>query len=530
MSMTHPARFYWLILCLVLAFPVAFPVSLTAQSVPLLSQQELDPHGLKRVWFHQLKLHSARGKIQNILLEGNQLFLTTSDGILHALNSETGQWLWSRTVSSRNIPLTQPAVNSRLVAVHNNLEAFIFNRQTGKLLLHIPLPESASASCEMSEHYLYVPMANQTMLIYVLRESLAPDPPEGIDHVLVEPVNMVNDPELDKIVQAFEDAKRLLRPDADVKTEAEHFILDSTHRLPITATAFGILTAKPLLVSQFYSWVLDEAELPTHEIDKETHQEFITWVTEQGFLYTARISRLSEERMAPVYRVDSAGQMFFVDQTRSIQIDQPGNKELVSRPAHSQHYPANELNPNHIVMPDIIVTGGRAAYVFAIDARTGNVRWRYPTQGQLLEPIAVIGKDVYAPTSTGVMHAFDLLTGEERWAVQNVQRFVSASQNRIYVIDRRGRLVCLDRATGQSIFAYDVRRFDHILFNMETDQIFLLTDTGLIQCLRERQFTDGESAASLRHRISSIEYAEAAKGGGESPKLWWVDELQAEDP
>ena len=524
--MSHIARFYWFILCIILVVPV----SLKAQSVPLISQQELDPLGLKRVWFHQLKLHSAKGTIQNILLEGNQLFLTTNDGILHVLNSETGQWLWSRTIGNRNISLTQPAVNSRLVAVHNSLEVFIFNRQTGKLLLQIPLPESASAACEMSEHYLYVPMSNQTLLVYALREAHAPDLPEGSNRVLVEPINVVPNPELEKIVQAFEDAKRMLRPEEDGQTAAENFILDSTHRLPITGVAFGVLTTKPLLASQFYSWMLDEAEEPTHEIDGETHLEFITWITDQGFLYTGRISRLSDERMSMVYRVDSAGQMFFVDQTRSIQVDRPGNKELVSRPAHSQIYPANELHPDNLFMSDIIVTGGRAAYVFAIDARTGNIRWRYPTQGQLLEQIAVIGKDVYAPTSTGVLHAFDLLTGEERWAVQNVQRFVSASQNRIYVIDQRGRLVCLERETGASIFTYDVRQFDHVLFNMETDQILLLTNTGLIQCLREQQFTDEDGNASLRHRISSIEFAEAAKGGGESPKLWWIDELKADEP
>jgi hypothetical protein len=283
-----------------------------------------------------------------------------------------------------------------------------------------------------------------------------------------------------------------------------------------------------LLTSQYYSWVLDEAEQPTHEIDGKTHRELISWVTEQGFLHTARIAELSETVMSDVYRIDSAGQTFFMDRSRSVQIDRPGHNALVARPSQSQLYPINELRPEKIICPDIIVTGGRAAYVFAINTRTGEVHWQYPTQGQLLEPVAVIGRDVYAPTVDGVLHSIDLITGKERWLTRNTKRFVAASQKCVYVLDTRNRLVRLDRETGASLFTFDVRRFDHFLFNLETDQIILLTDKGLVQCLRERQYDpDAESSGSLRHRISAAEVAEIMKvKEGESPKLWWLKDFE----
>jgi hypothetical protein len=274
--------------------------------------------------------------------------------------------------------------------------------------------------------------------------------------------------------------------------------------------------------------VLDDEEQPTHEIDEKTHREFISWVTEQGFLYTGKIVQLSDKTMTMLYRVDSAGQTFYTDWTRSIQIDRPGNKALSARPTQNQFYPVNETDAARILIPDVIVLGGRAAYIFAIDARTGNVRWKYPARGQLLEPIAVIGTDVYAPTTNGILHAIDLITGTEHWVTKNVKKFVAASPKRVYVLDQRERLACLDRATGTLVFVYDVRRFDHCLFNLETDQIFLLTNDGLIQCLRERQFTaEAGEESSLRHRISVVEFAEAAKGGT-MPKLWWIDELETE--
>ena len=524
--MTNISRCRWIVLWTVLMFPTF----LSAQTRPLLSQPELDPYGLKRVWFHQLPLHPSNGKIQSILLEGGQLFVTTNDAMLHVLNSETGQWMWSRSIGKKGIPLTEPAVNSRVVAVHNNLTVFLFNRKTGKQLLQIPLPESAAAPCTMSEHYLYVPMVNQTYLIYVLREALTPQPAENFHVSSLPHADTISDPQLAKIVKEFEDAKNRLRVDEPEKTDDDGIILDGTHRIPITSPAFGTMRTKPLFLSQFYSWILDDAEQPTHEIDRKTHQEFITWVTEQGFLYTAAITMLSDTNMPALYRVDSAGQRFYMDRTQSIQVNRPGNKALTAAPAQSQLYPVNESDTSKIMMPDIIVTGGKAAYVFAIDARTGDVRWRYPTQGQLLESIAVIGKDVYAPTATGILHAIDLMTGKERWTAKNVKRFAAASQKRVYVIDMRGRLVCLDRAAGTSVFAYDIRRFQHCYYNLETDQIFLLTNGGLIQCLREQQFaSDTENNSSLRHRVSASEFAEAARSG-ETPELWWIEELETEKP
>jgi hypothetical protein len=391
------------------------------------------------------------------------------------------------------------------------------------------LPEAAAASCEMSEHYLYVPMVNQTMLVYVLREAHAPQPPREVE--VIAPIGTRNDPELEKIIQQFEEAKRLLRRAEPQEVAADNFVIDSTHRIPMTCPTLGTVRTKPLVLSQFYSWVLDDEEQPTHEVDAKTHREIVAWVTEEGYLNTARITLLSDQDIALHYRIDSAGQTFYMDQTRTIQIDRPGNKALSARPTLSQLYPVNESNPNNILLPDVVVTGGRAAYVFAIDARTGDVRWQYPTQGQLLEPIAVIGNDVYAPTATGTLHAIDLMTGKERWFTRNVKRFVAASQKRIYVLDQRDRLVCLDRTSGASIFTYDIRRFDHCLFNLETDQIFLLTDSGLIQCLRERQFgTDAENNnTSLRHRVSSIEFADIVKGG-DMPAFWWTEELESENP
>jgi len=51
-----------------------------------------------------------------------------------------------------------------------------------------------------------------------------------------------------------------------------------------------------------------------------------------------------------------------------------------------------------------------------------------------------------------------------------------------------------------------------------------LTNGGLVQCLRERQFSE-EGSVSLRHRISSGEFAEVVRGA-EMPVLWWLNDAK----
>ena len=94
--MTNTFRCLTVIWTLLLFAPL-----LPAQKISLIPQPELDPYGLKRVWFHQLQLHPPQGKILNVHLEGGQLFITTSNAALHVLDAETGEGQWSRTVGTK---------------------------------------------------------------------------------------------------------------------------------------------------------------------------------------------------------------------------------------------------------------------------------------------------------------------------------------------------------------------------------------------------------------------------------------------
>ncbi|MDR0520362.1 MAG: PQQ-binding-like beta-propeller repeat protein [Planctomycetaceae bacterium] len=511
------------------------------EKVPLLTQQELARYGFQRVWFHQLKILHAEGSVQHVLVEGGNMFIVTSDAKLHVLDSETGEWLWSRAIGKNRIvgssrdTLTEPAVNSRMVFVHNNVEIYIFHRQTGKQLLRVPLPSPAAAACQASEHYVYVPLVDQKIVAFPVKEVPLRVP---VDHPSAETslpgrhtLLAERDPklkELKEVMRQFDNAKQLLYEKEEIAADSNDIGLDDTHRIPITCMAFGQLWTKPLLTYQEYRYKKDEYGQPEPDVNADTHKEMLTWVTEHGYIHTAKIENLSNKDMILCYRVDSAGRSFFMDPQHSIEIKRPGFNSILAMPTNSQIVVQRNGTVLNTVVPDIIVTGGRASYIFAIEGLTGNVLWQCPAHGPLLEQIGIIGKNVYAPIANGGgMHALDLETGTEKWFVPDVKRFAAASKKYVYVIDKHGKLTALDKEKGHKVFTYDIRQFDRCLFNIETDQIFLIMENGLIQCVREKQKRtgdqSGETDRSLRHRYSCAEFS-AEMRDNPLPKLWWLED------
>ncbi|GHT42327.1 hypothetical protein FACS189443_5220 [Planctomycetales bacterium] len=547
------------------------PVGFTAEKVPLLAQQDVAPFGLTRTWFHQIKVLSEKSRVNEVLLEGGQMFLTTSDAQLHVLDANTGQWLWTRGLGSRDQGIVSaPAVNSKVVAVSNGLQLYILGRRTGKLLYQVALPTAVSAPAQISENYIYVPLGNETIHVIILKRVSDPrNAVANLPPISIAANKRIDDPALAKVVKQFEEAKESIMAKAPKAADETDILIDDTHRIPITCVSMGALRTKPTLSYQLFAPTLDTETKPSEnkaatektdektedEKDKKTvHCEYLSWATETGYLFTAAIDNLSEEQMSLRYRVNSAAQTYYIDNSRTYHREMPGRRAILTSPSVSQMIPANDQDVNAVRMPSILVTGGKASYAFAVETLTGNVMWQFPSRGQLIAPIGIIGRDVYAPvsnqTSKGGMHHFDIFTGiamieensdgsrksrpveeieKEFWFTPNVSQFIASSKERLYVLDSSKHLVVLDKITGSPLFRFDARQFDRCLFNDETDQIFLITGKGLIQCLRERQPVENGSVGEndntpLRHRLSCAEYADITLGKP-APKLWWEDTL-----
>jgi PQQ-like domain len=124
-------------------------------------------------------------------------------------------------------------------------------------------------------------------------------------------------------------------------------------------------------------------------------------------------------------------------------------------------------------------------YVYAIHERTAEVEWKFSTGDAIAEPPVAIDGRVYVVPETGGMYCLDGTKGVQLWFSPGVTQFVSKSPTRIYAIDSAKRLMILDSATGARMDFMPLEGSLKKLHNEQTDRIYLVSASGLIQCLHE---------------------------------------------
>ncbi len=523
------------------------PVALNAASQgtkALLADQQIERHGLTRAWFNQVEMDPVRHKVEHVIEEGGTLFIVSDDAKLHAIDSETGKSLWRKPFGGLGMNNLEPSANSRMVAVSNGLEVFIYNRKNGKLLFQARLPGAASTACEISEHYLYAPLLNDRIVAYPLDENrfstedetTAAKPATEDNAPPVAPraeTEKEGDPVLDSIVKSFAETKNdLLAEPVPPKKEPE-IVLQGPLGIPMATQTFGNVLVKPIIATQAISYTPQGRPLK--------HQEIVMWVNDRGAMLAAGIESFSQEKFDLRFMVDSNAESFFMDSNRIARREWKGN-QIAVRPTVNQSEPLYYMDnkAKDLQIPSLVVAGNLSGYVFAVKDRVGEVLWKFSASGPVKERIAVVGKDVYCPISPSGMHALDVMTGDEKWYATGVRKFVAASIKRLYVIDKDENLVVLNRETGVPVSSFSVRNIDRFFFNLETDRIFAVTDSGLVQCLRERRVCGNPDCRGkescphtealtkpILHRLTCKQYADVMKGAP-APNLYWMTSAEGE--
>jgi hypothetical protein len=247
-----------------------------------------------------------------------------------------------------------------------------------------------------------------------------------------------------------------LTPEEEEAREAERRVsirLQQRYVPPLAVKSFGRTMVQPLVTRQ------------------TEDEEFVAWPTDRGFLFVARVSRGGED-FAVRYRLETeAG--------------------IAAQPTY---LPAN---PDVVGDSGIIYAASRDGFVHAIRERRGDALWRFSAAEPLLQPAVVIGQDVYVVTAPGGMFCLDARNGSEKWWTNKVAQFVAASKNRVYVADKLGRVVVLNRETGTRLDMIPAEGLDIKLLNNQTDRIYLVSGTGLVQCFHEMELTEPIRHAEL---------------------------------
>ncbi len=142
-----------------------------------------------------------------------------------------------------------------------------------------------------------------------------------------------------------------------------------------------------------------------------------------------------------------------------------------------------------IFAPNVYI-GTEGGYLIAFDAQRGDERWKFAAGSPIkIVPIAT-GPVVYVLAQDGGMFAVRSDNGAQIWSSPDPAQFVSASPERVYTIDRFGRLAILDAKTGARVGTMPLPQLIKPLVNDLSDRLLLYTDRGFIQCLHEPKLTE----------------------------------------
>jgi outer membrane protein assembly factor BamB len=113
------------------------------------------------------------------------------------------------------------------------------------------------------------------------------------------------------------------------------------------------------------------------------------------------------------------------------------------------------------VTGNIVYVGSNDDYIYALDAYTGNLKWRYKTGGNVFSSPAVTGNIVYVGSNDDYLYALDADNGELKWRYDAGDDLISSpaiSQNMVYTVSNSfwsgNKVVALDAETGEFRFDF----------------------------------------------------------------------------
>jgi outer membrane protein assembly factor BamB len=140
--------------------------------------------------------------------------------------------------------------------------------------------------------------------------------------------------------------------------------------------------------------------------------------------------------------------------------------------------------------PPMLYAASRDGYLYALRDEKGYKKWQFSTGNPVTEKPVVYDDAVFVISEIGQLFRLKFDTGEDQWSVGGIDRFVAASQTRLYMADLFGNLVILDMRTGARLGSMPTEYLSLRITNTETDRIYLGSPSGILQCLHERELVE----------------------------------------
>ncbi len=384
-------------------------------------------YGLTRAWVTQAQVNRGQGRLQAVVLYDGVLYAQSNRATLEAIDAETGQKLWSKMIGQPNHPNLPPSAYRDLVATINGSTLYVMNRYTGDILYQTTINGAPCGGPALSSKRAYVPTVSGMILAYRLEPVT--DPAKELGKINPNAAEMSEDEKKEAAKKAEEERRENIR-------------IRQGYIPPLACNSTGRALVPPLVTAQ------------------NPDEEFVTWGTDRGYLYVGRIDRRSKDAFEPKHRV-------------------PTNGTFSSPPAY---LPAD---PKVLGDSGVIYAGSSDGYVYAMLERGGELQWKFATSDPVIDSPVVIEDRVYATTEFGGMFCIDAKTGKPIWFAPDLLHFVAAGKQRVYAADKVGCLRILDARNGTLLDSLPTSAMPIMISNGKTDRIYLATEGGTIQCLRD---------------------------------------------
>ncbi len=162
-------------------------------------------------------------------------------------------------------------------------------------------------------------------------------------------------------------------------------------------------------------------------------------------------------------------------------------------------------------------------YLYCYTQAKGAELWRFSAGRPITKKPTVVGDRVYVASEAPALYAVDSTSGHHAWTAEGVVQFVARGANRVYGLDRFGTLLILDGESGTLAGRIATGGGFSALANEQSDRIFLVSDSGLVQCLHELG-----AEKPILHSESASEGPMSEKGEQEDASAEEADESTEE--
>lgn len=527
--------------CRFLIVVCVFAGQLIAADLP--SSKELQSIGLETRWRNQATLDIGRDEVAFVTNDENNVYIQSTAGVLTVFDAENGNKLWTAQVGRNDEPAMALTSNNDMVVVVVGPVIYGFNKFTGKSQLKHRLPGQPSASPAMNDAAIFVPITGGAIYAYSLgvlkykfRYGALPDTsPRSFLWRFICNEEIVTQPVAGKLALAF-------------ATEAGNI-----HAVDTTGPRPG--------KSRFQMLLNEPASAPLAIADNETSSSIIL-LTGDNQAFSLDLLKGHSEWVYPVGRnmIEApviVGDHVYVVTTESTltRITRDASIPLLQgRPVEiPQEMPPNRIGvaveeasidpalqqelrlplPNAVRVTEITPgSPGQAAGL-----QTGDVIIRIDQLSStsvdearsLLQELPARVERTIEIVRDGKKKRLNVRIPIRKWDVSGVEGVTAVGRFNVYGLDQANRLVAYDLETADQIGRLNITGFNVAHQNYVTDQIFLVSDSGEVACLREIGPTVSVPDLGPTGRVGSVKKIQTSIGEASIAGETAVCELELPD-